>query len=392
MLRVLTLSTLFPNEAQPTLGVFVERQTLGLAALPDVEVEVVAPLGLPPWPLSRHPHYRPRTRLPLREEWKGLVVHRPRFPIIPRVGGRWNARLLARRLLPSLRDIRARFPFDIIDAEFFWPEGPAAMRLAGALGVPYSITARGSDIQYWIRQPAAREQILRAGHGAGGLLAVSAALSRVMAAEGLPQDRITIHYTGLDRARFHLRDKEAAKAKLGIAGPLIATVGALIPGKGQRDAIAAAELIPEATLLLAGDGPDRRALENLIQARGLGGRVRLMGSVSRDEIADLLAAADVMVLPTRSEGLANVWVEALACGTPVVTSDVGGVREVVDRPEAGLIITPEPRAIAEAVRTILADPPDPVLVNAAVAKFDSAAKVRRLYAHLSGIVERSRLS
>lgn len=386
MLRVLTLSTLFPNAAQPTFGPFVERQTLGLAAHPDVEVEVVAPVGVPPWPMSLHPRYRQRLSLPLQEEWKGLRVYRPRFPIVPRFGARWNARLLAGALLPLLREVRTHFPFDVINAEFFWPEGPAAMHLGEALGVPFSITARGSDIQYWMGRPAARAQILQAGHSAGGLLAVSQALGRVMAANGLPADRITTHYTGIDRSRFFPRDRGEAKARFGVSGPLLATVGALIPGKGQRDAIAAAERIPEATLLLAGDGPDRRALEAIIRERGLGGRVRLLGNISRDDVAILLAAADAMVLPSRSEGLANVWVEALASGTPVVTTDVGGAREVIDRPEAGAIVPPTPDAIASAVRSILDDPPEPALVQETAAKFSSEAKIARLYAHLSGIV------
>ena len=385
MLRVLTLSTLFPNAAQPTFGPFVERQTLGLAAHPGVEVEVVAPVGVPPWPLALHPRYRERQRLPLREEWKGLVVHRPRFPIVPGFGARWNARLLASALLPLLRETRARFPFDVINAEFFWPEGPAAMRLASALGVPFSITARGSDIQYWMSRPAARSQIVEAGQAAGGLLAVSQALGRVMVANGLPAERIRTHYTGVDRSLFRPRERSAAKAQFGVSGPLVATVGALIPGKGQRDAIAAVEKIPEATLLLAGDGPDRRALETMIGARGLGQRVRLLGDISREEVAVLLAAADVMVLPSRSEGLANVWVEALVSGTPVVTCDVGGASEVIDRPAAGALVPPDPDAIAAAIVAILADPPEPALVREAAAKFSSEAKIARLYAHLSAI-------
>jgi glycosyltransferase involved in cell wall biosynthesis len=211
-----------------------------------------------------------------------------------------------------------------------------------------------------------------------------------MAANGLPADRIKTHYTGVDRSSFRPRDRSAAKARFDVSGPLVATVGALIPGKGQRDAIAAVEKIPEATLLLAGDGPDRRALEAMIGQRGLGQRVRLLGNISREEVAVLLAAADVMVLPSRSEGLANVWVEALVSGTPVVTCDVGGAREVIDRPEAGALVPPEPDAIAAAIAAILADPPEPALVQEAAAKFSSEAKIARLYAHLSGVVASAR--
>lgn len=384
MLRVLTLSTLFPNAAQPTFGVFVERQTIGLAALPGVEVQVVAPIGLPPWPLTYHPHYRQRARLPLWEEWKGLTVYRPRFPIIPRIGTARAARSMASSLLPLLQRIRERFPFDVIDAEFFWPEGPAAMHLGRALGVPFSVTARGSDIQYWMHRPAVARQILEASHAAGGMLAVSAALGRVMAGFGMP-GRIRTHYTGVDHERFRPLDRAQAKAELGISGPLIVTVGALIPGKGQRAAIETVERLPAATLFLVGQGPDRRPLEAMVRQKRLGHRVRLLGGLPHDEVAKLMAAADVMLLPSRSEGLANVWVEALASGTPVVTPDVGGAREVIDRPEAGAIVPADPQAMAAAVEKISADPPDQARVRAASERFSCETNAISLFKHLSAI-------
>jgi glycosyltransferase involved in cell wall biosynthesis len=388
MLRVLILSTLFPNSVFPTFGGFVERQTLGLAKLAEVEAQVVAPVGLPPRPFSFHSRYRKLARLPLREEWKGLQVHRPRFPILPRYGARWTARLMARSLEPMLRDIRKEFPFDVINADFFWPDGPAAMRLSRVFGVPFSITARGSDIQYWMGQPEIAEQILEAGKAADGLLSVSAALGRVMAGHGMPAERISTHYTGIDHSRFHPIDREEAKAKLGMKGPLILTAGALIPGKGQRDVIAALPKIPEASLLLVGDGPNRRMLEALVKERGLQERVRLLGNVPHADVATLMGAADVMVLPSRSEGLANVWVEALACGTPVVTCDVGGAREVIDRPEAGALVSPEPDAIANAVNAILADPPAQAAVRMAAERFSWEENSARLFGHLSRLAAR----
>src|SRR5438067_1982739 len=131
MLRVLTLSTLFPDAVRPTFGVFVERQTLGLAALPDVDVQVVAPIGVPRWPLSMSSRWNMLADVPAHARWKGLDVHRPRFPVLPGVG--WhNPGAMARALLPLLREIRERFPFDVIDAEFFFPDGLAAVRLGRA--------------------------------------------------------------------------------------------------------------------------------------------------------------------------------------------------------------------------------------------------------------------
>jgi teichuronic acid biosynthesis glycosyltransferase TuaC len=378
MLRVLTLATLFPNRARPTLGVFVERQTQALAARPGVEVEVVAPVGLPVWPLSLHPHYAPLRTLPARERWHSLDVHRPRYRVWPGIGRAGVARAMAEALLPLLGEIRERFPFDVIDAEYFWPDGPAAMRLAEALDVPFSVKARGSDIYGWGARPGISEQIVAAGQAAAGLLAVSGALRTDMIALGLPADKIRVHHTGIDLGAFR---PDAGKRT---ESPLLITPGHLIPRKGQEVALAALEQIPAARLLLVGDGPDRAKLERIARQHGLTDRVRFLGARPHAELPALLASADVTVLPTDAEGLANVWVESLACGTPVVTCDVGGARDVVDRPEAGRLVPREPGAIAAAVRELLADPPDPEAVRKAAERFSWEKNGAELAAHLAG--------
>jgi teichuronic acid biosynthesis glycosyltransferase TuaC len=389
MLRVLTLATLFPNAAHPAFGVFVERQAQALAAIDGVEVEVVAPVGLPPWPLWLHPHYAPLAALPPGEIRNGLRVHRPRYRIWPRVGARGTAKRLAAALLPVLRDIRGRFPFDIIDAQFFWPDGPAAMHLAQALGVPFSIKARGADIHHWGHQPGIAGQIVEAGHAAGGMLAVSGALKADMVALGLPEDRIRVHHTGLDLEAFH----PGAASPVPLAqGPLLITIGHLIPRKGQEYALAALEHLPEATLVLVGDGPDRAKLERIVRQRGLGSRVRFLGNQPHEALPGLLAGADVMVLPTASEGLANAWVESIACGTPVVTTDVGGARDIVDSRAAGRLVAREPEAIAAAVRDLLENPSAPADVRKSAEKFSWSRNAAELAAHLSSIASSPRSS
>ena len=385
MVRVLTLSTLFPNGAQPTLGVFVEHQTLGLAARPGVEVEVVAPVGLPLWPLSRHPHYAARAALPVEEEWKGLKVHRPRYTVWPKIAPARAPGAMAGALLPLLREIRSRFPFDVIDAEFFWPDGPAAMELARKLGLPFSVKARGADIHHWGARADTGPQVAAAGRAAGGLLAVSAAMRQSMIELGLPGDNIRVHHTGVDFERFRPVERAAAKRALGVEGPLIVTAGALIERKGQALAIAALERMAGATLILVGDGPDRRRLERQAQAAGLGGRVRFLGARPHDELPALLAAADVSLQPSASEGLANVWVEALACGTPVVTTDVGGAREAIAAPEAGRLVPPEPAALAAAVSALIESAPDPEEVRRAASRFSWERNAAELHAHLARI-------
>ena len=381
MLRVLTLSTLYPDSARPNFGVFVERQTRGLAALPDTNVTVVAPIGLPPWPLSRLRH-RTLAALPLQEEWHSLNVHRPRFLAMPGTAGRWHAPLLARALWPLLDTLA----FDVIDASFFFPDGPAAVALGARYGVPVSIKARGADIHHWGRAPATAAQIRVAGQGAAGLLAVSEAMRDDMIAIGLPADRIRIHRTGIDRDRFQPADRAAAKATLGITGPVVLSLGALIARKGHGIVLDAVATLPDVTLLIAGDGPDRAALAAQAKAGGIADRVRLLGSVPHADLPRLLAAADVMALASASEGLANAWVEALSCGTPIVVADVGGAREVVMTPAAGRIAAREAGAFAAAIADLLAVPPRRVETAAAAAPFSWERNATELRAHLAGLV------
>ncbi|MDH7639815.1 glycosyltransferase [Sphingomonas oryzagri] len=386
MLRVLTLATLFPDATRPTFGVFVERQTLGLAALSDIEVKVVAPIAAPPGPLARFGQSAGMADVPTRETWKGLDVLRPRFPSLPGVPA-LNPILMARALLPILRRIRADFPFDVIDAEFFYPDGPAAVRLGRVLGVPVSIKARGHDIHHFGSARGTARQVLAAGRAAGGMLAVSAALKADMVSLGLPAERIRVHYTGVDLDRFRpVADRTTAKAALGLAGPVLLSVGALIPRKGHDLAIRALVDLPDVTLMIAGKGPEHGELEALAREIGVADRVRLLGSQPHEALPALVAAADVGVLVSASEGLANAWVESLACGTPLVLSDVGGARELVDRPEAGRIVAREPAAIAAAVRKLLDSPPDPAAVRATAERFTWETNAAALRDHLGRLV------
>lgn len=387
MLRVLTLSSLFPDSTRPNFGVFVERQTIGLAAHPDVDLRVVAPVGLPPGPLRRLGHYAPLAALPMCETWRGVVVHRPRFIAIPATRGRWYGAALTRALVPLLDAVRREFAFDVIDASFFFPDGVAAVALGRRYGVPVSIKARGADIHHWGRTGPTAAQVVAAGRAADGLLAVSGAMRDDMVAIGMPGDRIRVHHTGVDQDRFRpLESRAAAKAALGVTGPLVVSVGALIPRKGHDVVIEAVAALPGVTLLIAGEGSDRSRLEALIRGKGLGERVRLLGSVAHGELPQLVASADVMALASSSEGLANAWVEALACGTPIVITDAGGAGEVVTTPAAGRIVQRDPGAFAAGIAAVLADPAPVAATRAVARRFTWEANTDALYAHLSALV------
>lgn len=389
MLRVLTLSTLFPDATRPNFGIFVERQTAGLAASADVAVKVVAPVGLPPGPLALIQHGDKLT-LPARETWRGLDVFRPRFTSIPGVGGRWHVHHLLRALEPLLDSIRRDFAFDVIDASFFFPDGPAAVALGTRYGVPVSIKARGADIHHWGTTGPTAAQVVAAGQAADGVLAVSAAMRADMASIGIPHERIRVHHTGVDLDRFRPVDRRAAKVAMGVDGPLVLSLGNLIPRKAHHLVLRAVAALPGTTLAIAGEGPDRARLVALAAELGVGHRVRLLGGVAHADLPAIVAAADVMALASTSEGLANAWLEALACGTPIVISDAGGAREVVRTRDAGRIVASNPANIAVGIADVLANPPVPEAVRAAATAFTWEANRAALVDHLTGLVARGR--
>ena len=389
MRRVLSIATLYPNAHMPRFGTFVARQMEALAARGDWDVTVVNPIGVPPLAIGR---YKPLAEAAVSGVEGGVEVHRPKFALVPGVGGPFNPMMIARAVLPLAKRLHAAEPFDLVDAQFFYPDGPAAASVAQALGLPLSIKARGADISHWGHKSYARAKMVAAAEQAARLLSVSAALGRDMAAIGLPEDKITIHYTGLDRELFRPLDRAGCRAELardfGVAegGALLATVGALISRKGQRFVVEALAELPDTQLVLVGTGPDRAALEELVRTRGLDGRVHFLGSLDHGRLPVVLSAADAMVLPSASEGLANAWVEALACGTPLVITNAGGARELVTGPGAGAIVERDAGAIAGAVRALLAEPPEREAVAAFVERFSWEANATALAEYYEGLV------
>ena len=379
--RLLSISTLYPAApARPGFGRFVARQMEALAARGDWEVTVINPIGLPPPPFGSAGRYKPLAAIPPVDRSGPITVHHPRFLLIPGLSGRFNPWAITRAVLPLARRLHAEAPFDLVDAQFFYPDGPAAAKVAHALGLPHAIKARGSDIHLWGDRPPALAQMRSAARSAAAVLAVSGALARDMAALGLaPSGGITVHYTGLDHARFQPVPRAAARASLSAGLPQLALapqdrlavcVGALIPIKGQALAIEALASLPsDVQLALAGTGADDAALRARAAAHGVASRVHFLGAVSHDVLPVLLAAADVMVLPSEREGLANAWIEALACGAPLVIPPIGGAAEVLDRPAAGRLAARAPAAIAAAIAEILAAPPAQADVAASAARF-----------------------
>lgn len=389
--RVLSISTLYPNAHTPRFGTFVARSLEALAARKDWDVTVINPIGIPPVALGR---YSPLAAAAQDGVEHGVTVHRPVFTLIPRLGARINPGVIVRKVLPLARRLHAEQPFDLVDAQFFYPDGPAAAAIAKALGLPCSIKARGSDISFWSTRPYALKQMLEAASRANGLLAVSQALANDMAALGMDARKIALHYTGLDRDRFRPLDHSGLRTALGQSlgltlpenQPLFTSVGALIERKGQDLAISALASFPDAQLLLVGKGPEEQNLRNLARGLHLEERVHFLGSVDHDILPVILSASDAMVLPSANEGLANAWVEALACGTPLVINDAGGARELVTGPDAGLIVERTLEAVTQGMRHILDNPPDRAKVAAMADRFSWSENAAALAAYYDRLV------
>lgn len=391
MKRLLSIATLYPNSHTPRFGTFVARSLEALATRGDWDVTLINPIGIPPVPFGK---YRPLAAAAVDGNEHGVKVYRPTFPLIPRLGARINPALIAKSVIHLAKRLHATQPFDLVDAQFFYPDGPAAARIARKLDLPLSIKARGSDISYWGQKAYARRQMLSAARDAAGLLAVSAALADDMAELGMDRAKIALNRTGLDRDRFRPLHHPELRRRLGQElnlplhedQPLLATVGALVARKGQALVIASLPQLPGAQLLLIGKGECRAKLEAQARTLGVSDRVHFVGSVDHDLLPIILSAADAMVLPSSSEGLANAWIESLACGTPLVICDAGGAREVVTSPDAGVIVEHSAEGVTVGIRQILAAPPVPEATAKMAEQFSWAANAASLAEYYGTII------
>lgn len=370
-LRVLVFSTLYPSSVRPGHGVFVETRLRELLSSGEVQARVVAPV---PWFYSAHPRHGARALMaatPLSERRHGIDVLHPRYLLPPHIGQNIAPFVLALGALATLRRlVRDGFDFDLIDAHFYYPDGVAAALLARWLGKPLVITARGSDLNVFGRDALPRALMRYAGKRASASVGVCQALVEVLQGWGVDSARLHVIRNGVDIERFQPLPQAQARAQLGLTGePLLVCVGHLVEVKGQDLALGALALLvrrwPGVRLCLVGDGPLRQKLQAQAAALGLTDRVTYAGAVPNDQLSAWYSAADAMVLASRSEGWANVLLESMACGTPVVATAVGGTAEVVTTASAGRLVSPgDAAAIAEGVTALLEHPPQRAAVRA----------------------------
>lgn len=349
-MRVLSLSYCFPNRASPTWGVFVYQRLAALAGREDLRV--CSPV---PW----FPVYSARSGDPGRERdlWGGLTVYRPRFFYVPGVLKSQDARLYALGLRRWLDALCRVWRPDVLDAHFEWPDAVGVAALAREQGIPYVVTLRGR-LYPCLEVPSQRRQLAAALRGAAAVIGVSGALAEGARALGVAADRVTVIPNGVARELLYPRDKAACRRDLGLPeeGRLLVTVAHLGHRKGHHEVVRAlAGLPPDVRLVIVGgsaQGGTPETIRAVAAEAGVGDRVILPGPQPYGRVPLYFCAADASVLASYREGCPNAVLESLACGTPVVASDVGAVRDILPVPDAGRIV---PAQDVEAIRDALAD-------------------------------------
>jgi len=371
VLRLLTFSTLFPNAEQPNHGIFVENRLRHLLASGEASTEVVAPVPFFPSGSVVFGGWGRFARVPRHEVRHGIEIHHPRYPVIPRLGMSLAPMLLYRAMAPFLdRLLTGGARIDAIDAHYLYPDGVAAVWLGQRLGIPVVITARGTDVTLIPRYRIPRRLIRGTMAGAAALIAVSAALKAAMVDLGAPPEKVTVLRNGVDTSVFAPpADRTTARSALGLTRPTLISVGHLIERKGHHLVIEALRELPDWELIVVGEGPERSRLTGLIRTLRLGDRARLLGARPHTQLPALYGAADALVLASSREGWANVLLESMACGTPVVATNIWGNPEVVQDPAAGVIVQRSADAIAKGVRRLATESPDRAATRAYAERF-----------------------
>ena len=369
-MKMLVLSSLYPNAVQRRHGIFIEHRLAHTLRAGD-ECRVVAPV---PWFPSGSPRFGTwgeHARVPAREVRRGIGIEHPRYPVIPRIGQTVAPVLMAAALARPIERLRRTFDFDVIDSYYLYPDGIAAAWLARRFDRPFVMSALGTDVSLIPDWAPSRAMILRAVAASAATTGVCRALTDRLAALGADPAKLHVVEHGVDLALFRPpTDRAELRREMGLAGPTALSVGHLIDRKGHDFAIRAVAGLPGVTLMIAGDGPREGALRALAGRLGVADRVRFLGHVDQARLPALYGAADATMLCSDREGIANVLLESIACGTPLVATAIWGSPDVVRVPEAGVLVERTDDSIRAGLGRLLAARPERAATRRYAERYD----------------------
>ena len=374
-LRVLTFTSLFPSDARPRHGIFVENRLAHLVRDCDVDARVVVPVPWFPFRSSAFGAYARFAATPRRAvRGNGLQVSYPRYLMLPKIGVALQPNSMARAAMPDIRAlIDAGWQPDLIDSHYLYPDGVAAAMLAHRLRIPFVMTARGTDVNVIAHMPGPGRRIIDSAARAAAVITVSSHLRDQLIKLGVEASKVTVLRNGVDLDVFRIEDQPEARADLGLPaeGRLAVCVGNLVPEKGQALAIDALLDLKALRLIIVGDGPLRRELGERAERIGVAARVEFRTAMPQRDLSRLYCAADLLLLTSEREGWPNVVLEAMACGTPVVGFDVGAVREMIVGDDVGRVVpTRDSAALAAAAAQVLAMPARRELIRQHASRYD----------------------
>ena len=374
-MRVLLISNIFPNSAEKERGIFTYQMATALKS--RCHMEVIAPLPWVPLFMKRVGAKKfIHADVPLQENLGGLTIHHPRYGVIPKVLGFMHPVFMFAPLFSLIKRLDKEERINLINAHWIFPDGVAAAWVAEKLRKPLILTGLGCDLNHYPSLPF-RKGFIKKALGTAKLVTVKGnGLKQTVLRLGVPEPKVRVIPNGLDLRRFRIMEKNEVRRRLGIHenGPFLLFVGSLDPVKGGHYLIEALkgmaddmEKFPH--LLMVGDGPLQEAL--LFQARRLGiaNRVSFVGKRPHDEIPLWMNAADVFCLPSIREGRPNVLMEALACGTPAVASDVGSVPEIIHEGNGRIAGVADPKSLAHQLLACLKQRWDRKTIRKTVGRF-----------------------
>jgi glycosyltransferase involved in cell wall biosynthesis len=344
-MRIAITTPLFPRGGEPFRGWPIYKTIEALQRYADIRV--ISPMAIYPWQW-----WAGKSALwSNQEDALGVTPQYLTYPAFPLLTRPWNGAICARRLYRGLRDLRP----DVVLAYWLYPEGYAAVKAAHALGIPAVVAARGSDLR-WIPEPATRMMVRRTLCQADYVLTVSEELRERALQMGVAEEKALTILNGVEPRVFHPGDRRQAREALGLPpdGRIILYVGRLSKLKGLKELIWAFGVLAKERrdlwLACLGNGPFRTRLIAAAKDANCGDRLIAPGEQDRESVSEWMRAADLLCLPSYSEGCPNVVIEAAACHCPVVATEVGGTPEIVDAASGILIPSKDRAALLNALR------------------------------------------
>lgn len=341
-MRVISVSHMFPNSINPHIGVFVKERLKHVSQ--KTNLTMVAPVQSFPFSDCTD-KYAGLSRLQDKEVIDGMTVHHPRYFLIPKYFKILDAMFYGKSLAPYMDNMASQADFDIFDFHWVFPDAIGGLLWARKLGKKTVVTVRGNEAIYYFDRNRIRKVVQKRLSEFDHVIAVSNDLkNKILSEFGVDRSRVTVIPNGVDTEKFRCTDMSEARRHCGLVDDkrYLLTVSRLSNEKGLEHLLRAFRSVrcTGTRLVIIGEGPLKTKLITLAAELGIEGRVHFLGVLGHADICAWYNAADLFCLPSLWEGCPNVVIEALACGTPVVASRVGGIPDLIPCDDYGSLVPP----------------------------------------------------